>query len=253
MARSLTEPLPDHCHHLVASQRPSGGSQTAEAKPWSRQPFDPAVILLDDVVQVFALPQPREAPEFARSLHVRRGTRIGRVPVHCDRVRVDGMRLGQRLATEPLRRSGIPPRRQQEVDRLAQTIDRAIQVGLNALDLDIGLIHSPGSSAQAQMTPDPLLQFGSIGLLPTEQGGVIHRDATVGQHRRQLAIADREDQIPPQSPEDHLGCKMPPLEGAIPAHRRHPGSTKSARQRYIPSQPSCHLQQNPWCRGCYPS
>jgi len=32
--------------------------QTAEAEPGPNQAFDPAVILLDDVVEILALPQP---------------------------------------------------------------------------------------------------------------------------------------------------------------------------------------------------
>jgi hypothetical protein len=87
-AKVVNLPLPDHRHHLVAGWRPAGRSYTAEAKPRSQQPFDPAMVLLNDVVQVWALPQPREAPKIAGSRHVRRGTRIGRVLVHHGRARV---------------------------------------------------------------------------------------------------------------------------------------------------------------------
>ena len=48
-------PLPDHRHRLEAGQRPSRCAQAAEAEPRSYHPLDPAVILLDDVVQVLAL------------------------------------------------------------------------------------------------------------------------------------------------------------------------------------------------------
>ena len=68
------------------------------------------MILLDDVVQVFALPQPREAPQLARSLHVSHRTRVGRVLVYRDRAWVDRVRLRQRLAEEPSGRCGIAPR-----------------------------------------------------------------------------------------------------------------------------------------------
>ena len=36
--------FPDHRHHLVARQCSSGRSQTAEAQPWSHQPFDASVV-----------------------------------------------------------------------------------------------------------------------------------------------------------------------------------------------------------------
>jgi len=63
-------PFSDHRQRLVASQCSLGGSQAAEAQPGPDQPFDPPVILLNDVVQVFALPQPREAPQVTSPLHV---------------------------------------------------------------------------------------------------------------------------------------------------------------------------------------
>jgi hypothetical protein len=56
-AHVVNLPLPDHRHHLVTRQRPFRGFQAAEAKPRPDQPFDRPVILLHDVVQVFALPQ----------------------------------------------------------------------------------------------------------------------------------------------------------------------------------------------------
>ena len=55
-------PLPDHRHRRGASQCPPGGWQAGETQLRSHHAFDPPMILLDDVVQVFALPQPREAP-----------------------------------------------------------------------------------------------------------------------------------------------------------------------------------------------
>jgi len=54
----LNMPLPDHRQCLVACQRSSGGSQAGEAEPQPHQPLDPPMILLNDVVQRLALPQP---------------------------------------------------------------------------------------------------------------------------------------------------------------------------------------------------
>ena len=47
--------LSDHCHSLVASQRSSGGWQTAKAQTGSDQALDAPMVLLNDVVQVFDL------------------------------------------------------------------------------------------------------------------------------------------------------------------------------------------------------
>ena len=48
-------PLSDHRHSFVAGQRSSGGRQTSEAEPRPHQPLSLSMILLDDVVEVFAL------------------------------------------------------------------------------------------------------------------------------------------------------------------------------------------------------
>ena len=43
----------------------------------------------------------------------------------------------------------------------------------------------------------------------------------VQQHKLEIAAADREHQIPPDRPQDHLGSELPPFEGSDP---RVPGS-----------------------------
>ena len=103
-------PRPDHRHGLIASQGPPCRWQAAEAKPWPHQPFDAAGGPALRFVQVFALPQPRQAPKFARPPHVRRGTRESRVLVQRDRARIDRVRLDQRFAKETLRSGQHGPR-----------------------------------------------------------------------------------------------------------------------------------------------
>src|SRR4051812_26071450 len=82
-------PLSDHRHPLVAGQRSSGGWQTAKAQTGSDQAFDAPMVLLDDVVQVFDLAQPGEAPQLTLALQGRDRGRIGRVLVHRERAWVD--------------------------------------------------------------------------------------------------------------------------------------------------------------------
>ena len=51
--------------------------QATKAEPRPDQPFDPPVILFNDVVEVFALPQSREAPQFTVPLHLARRSQAG--------------------------------------------------------------------------------------------------------------------------------------------------------------------------------
>src|SRR4051794_7560590 len=122
------------------------------------------------------------------------------------------MRLPKRLAEEPFRRRSIPLGREQKVDRLAPAVDRPIQIGPAPLHLDVCLINPPRAVAPVQVRPDPLLQLWRIGLDPAEDGRVVHLDATVLEHQLEIAIADREHQIPSDRPQDHLGRELPALE-----------------------------------------
>jgi hypothetical protein len=62
---------------------------------------------------------------------------------------------------------------------------------------------------------DPLRQFGRIESGPAENGGVIDLYAAVQLHELEIAVAEREHQIPPDRPQDHLGSERPPFEGPI--------------------------------------
>ena len=55
-------PLPDHRHRFETCQCSSGGSEPAEAEPSSDQTLDAPMILLDNIIQILALPETRTAP-----------------------------------------------------------------------------------------------------------------------------------------------------------------------------------------------
>jgi hypothetical protein len=144
------------------------------------------------------------------------------------------VRLPQRLAEEALRGRRVPPGREQEVDRLTAAVDRPIEVGPAALHLHIGLVDPPRAIARTQVWTDPLLQFRRISLDPAEDRGVIHVYAPVSQHQLEVAVADREHEVPADCPEDHLGGELPSLERPALLHRAR-------------LMPSCHARLLP-CR-----
>src|SRR5580704_15552598 len=154
------------------------------------------------------------------------------------------MRLRQCLAEKPFRRLSIALGREQKVDRLAVAVDGSIQIHPAAFDLDICLVHPPGAVAHAQVRPDALLQFDSVGLDPTEDGGVVHLNASIQQHELEITVADRKHQIPPDRPQDHLGGELPAFEGLIPRYLDrlspfgHPtASTRPDRRRKAATEP----------------
>src|SRR6202161_4286861 len=77
----------------------------------------------------------------------------------------------------------------------------------------------------------------SVGLDPTEDGGVVHLHATIQQHELEITVADRKHQIPPDRPQDHLGGELPAFEGLIPRYLGrsstlgHPTASTRPRRR----------------------
>ena len=61
-------PLPDHSHSLEARQRSSRRPETAKSQTGSEQTTNASMVLLHDVVQVFALPQPGGPRQLAINL-----------------------------------------------------------------------------------------------------------------------------------------------------------------------------------------
>jgi hypothetical protein len=53
---ALDLPLPHHIHPFVSPECSPGRFKREEAKSWLDEPFDEAMVLLDQVVEVFALP-----------------------------------------------------------------------------------------------------------------------------------------------------------------------------------------------------
>jgi hypothetical protein len=160
--------------------------------------------------------------------------------------REDNREPGPLLAydVDQLRRIGVMLGREQEVDRLAAAVDGSIPIHPAALNLHVRLVHPPGAVAHAQVRPKTLLQFDSIGLDPTEDGGVVHPNASIQQHELEITVADRKHQIPPDRPQDHLGGELPALEGLIPRNLdrlstlSHPtASTRSGLRRKPATEP----------------
>src|SRR5215207_7904939 len=94
------------------------------------------------------------------------------------------------------------------------------------------------------MGSDPLLQLRRISLDPTKEGRVVDRDATVLQHQFEIAIADREHQVPSDRPQDHLGRELPALERLALRHAPVPPSALSRRPVYPFRTRLTNLQQS---------
>jgi EamA-like transporter family len=212
--------LGEHRHRLHPGQRPPSRPEALEPQHGSRPALDPAVVLLDQVVEPAAAPVPGEAPELAVALHL-----PDRAGVALEAVGDDGPRVARVLATECLAEEAlgrllVARGAEQEVDRLPGAVDGPVQVAPAPADPDEGLVDVPRPAARPQVAAHPLLELGGEALDPAVQGDVVDEDAPVGEHGLEVAVADREGQVPAHRPEDDLGREAEAAEGPGRGHRR---------------------------------
>ena len=68
------------------------------------------------------------------------------------------------------------------------------------------------------MRAGSLFKLRCVGLDPSEDRRVVDLDSAVEEHEFQIAVADREHQIPSHGPKDRLSCELPPLETITQTH-----------------------------------
>src|SRR3712207_9392334 len=95
------------------------------------------------------------------------------------------------------------------------------------------------------MRPQPLLKLRRIRLDPAVNGRVVNQDAAVSEHQLEVAVADREPQVPAHRPEDHLGRKLPTLEQRLPI-ARYLSAPPVKRRSYSLAACQPSLPQKPW-------
>lgn len=83
-------PLTDHGHNLIPGNCPWGCLEPLEAEPGSDQMLDTPVVLLDDIIQKFYLPEFGKPPEFSILFHDVHRNGIGGVLIDGD-----GSRIGR--------------------------------------------------------------------------------------------------------------------------------------------------------------
>ena len=129
-------------HELDSGGQAVGGAERFEVEHRPGYTLDGAMVLFDDVVEVFDLAHnDRHAGPGVDRID---GRLVGAALVHRDLVRIAVRSHG--LVEEALRCGNIALGREQEVDGLSLLIDGAVQVFPDAFDLDVGLIHAPAAA-----------------------------------------------------------------------------------------------------------
>ena len=87
-------PFANHVHHFVSLQRSLCRFNGKEAHPWLDQPFNEAVVLLHQIIQVFDLPEFDLLGKHTRGFEVSHGLGIGRMLIDIDHTSADLVELG---------------------------------------------------------------------------------------------------------------------------------------------------------------
>jgi hypothetical protein len=92
------------------------------------------------------------------------------------------------------------------------------------------------------MPANSLFKLRCVGLDPSEDRRVVDLDSAVEEHKFQIAVTDREHQIPSHGPKDRLSCELGPLKKIT---QTHPDARPIVPDSIIPElRQEQSLQQN---------
>ena len=135
--------FPQHVHRFISLQGSPCRLERKETHPELDEPFDEAMILFDEVVEILALPQ------FTRIWHdpfrfqFVESFGIGRVFINGDHSRSAGMRRSKRFREKAFGCLCISCRTQEKIQSIPFRIHSAIQVHPHLFHFHIGLIDAP--------------------------------------------------------------------------------------------------------------
>jgi Insertion element 4 transposase N-terminal len=200
-------PFPDHVHHLVSLQSSPRGLHRKEAHPGLDQPLDEAMILLDQVIQVFDLPEFDRFGKDSSSFELGNGLGISCVFLDVDHTRgrpaswqisascglfhllLARTRLRsctscgvERFEEEVFGGLSVPARTEEKLQGVAFRIDGPREIPPHFLDFDVRLVHSPGIVADLEVRPTAFVDLGSRVLHPAVDSRMIDRKSSLLHH-----------------------------------------------------------------------
>ena len=200
--------LANHVYQFGAGEHGASGPERFEVEHWPGHSLDGAMILLDDVVEVFTLAH----QDWYVAPGVDRIDRrlVGAALVHRDLARIAVRSHG--LVEEALRRGHVALRRQQEVDGLALLVDSAVEILPDALDFDVCLIHAPATADRALVFPGHLLHERQETNRPPVDRRMVDRYAALFHHLLEVPVTQRVGRIPTDADQDDIDGKAHPFE-----------------------------------------
>src|SRR3954465_12073647 len=142
--------LGQHRHCFDAAQRPLRRPEALKAEHGPGQALDPAVVLLDPIIEPAPTPVPGEAPQLAPLLHLAQRAGIALEAVGHDLARVAGVLAGESPLEEALGCLLVSLGTEQKVDRLAGAVDCPVEIAPLPADPDVSLVDVPRPAARTQ-------------------------------------------------------------------------------------------------------
>ena len=113
-------------------------------------------------------------------------------------------------------RSRVTFRGKPKINRSARGIDCTIQVPPVPALANVRLVDPPGAVGRFQYAPTSPVQFRGVVLHPAPNGRVVRREISFQEQLLDIAIGQREPQIPTDGANNDLGFEVPPFEQRWP-------------------------------------
>ena len=175
-----------------------------EAKHWACDALDKTMVLLNDIVEIFGLydaDSPTNTRKFEDDIEALQTRKIGAALVDNNALR-DTVGANSTLE-EPTGSGRVAVLREHEIKRLSVSVDRAVQVSPFALNLDVCLIHAPGTGCRSLSGLRICSDLWRVFDDPSVQRGMVDTNTALSHDLFKITIRDAIPDIEKHRIQDH--------------------------------------------------
>src|SRR6202163_139660 len=159
------------------------------------------------------------------------------MPIERDLARGSIRMRGERLPKKRLRGGNAPIRAQHKVYAAPLLVHASVQIVPFALNRDVSLVNTPGTTDRAGKSIPALLKFRNISNHPSHDRRVRNADAALGHHRNEISIAQAIADVPAHAQNNDLSVELALYIDRVTilafGHRASPSARLCCRRRRI--------------------